>query len=65
MEKNIQNGLADNTTKARKKEQLKTLKQEKTERVRDLKIRIDDFYKIAYGENAVTVSWGDMYAKHG
>ena len=50
----IQEGLADNTTKARKKEQLKTLKQEDTERVRDFKIRIDDYYKIAYGENAAT-----------
>jgi hypothetical protein len=51
---NIQDGLADNTTKARKKEQLKTLTQEDTERVRDFKIRIDDYYKIAYGENAAT-----------
>ena len=38
----------------RKKEQLKTLTQEDTERVRDFKIRIDDYYKIAYGENAAT-----------
>jgi hypothetical protein len=30
------------------------LKQEDTERVRDFKIRIDDYYKIAYGENAAT-----------
>jgi hypothetical protein len=51
---NIQDGLADNTTKAREKEQLKTLTQEDTERVRDFKIRIDDYYKIAYGENAAT-----------
>ena len=51
---NIQDGLADNTTKARKKERLKTLTQEDTERVRDFKIRIDDYYKIAYGENAAT-----------
>jgi hypothetical protein len=54
MKNNIQDGLADNTTKARKEEQLKTLKQEETERVRDFKIRIDDFYKIAYGENAAS-----------
>jgi hypothetical protein len=51
---NIQDGLADNTTKARKKEKPKTLKQEDTERVRDFNIRIDDYYKIAYGENAAT-----------
>ena len=54
LKNNIRDSLADNTTKARKKEQLKTLKQEETERVRDLKIRIDDFYKIDYGENSVT-----------
>jgi hypothetical protein len=47
-------GLTDNTTKARKKEQLKTLKQKETERVRDFKIRIDDTYRIAYGVNAAT-----------
>lgn len=51
---NILNGLADNTTKARKKEQLKDLKQEDTERVRDFKIRIDDYYKIAFGIGAAT-----------
>jgi hypothetical protein len=38
----ILEGLADNTTKARKKEQLKDLKQEDAERVRDFRIRIDD-----------------------
>jgi hypothetical protein len=43
----ILDGLADNTTKARKKESLKTLKQEETERVRDFKTRIDDTYRIA------------------
>ena len=51
---NILEGLADNTTKARKKEQLKDLKQEDAERVRDFRIRIDDYYKIAFGENAAT-----------
>jgi hypothetical protein len=51
---NILDGLADNTTKAKKKEQLKYLKQEDTERVRDFRIRIDDYYKIAFGVNAAT-----------
>jgi hypothetical protein len=50
----ILEGLADNTTKARKKEQLKDLKQEDAERVRDFRIRIDDYYKIAFGVNAAT-----------
>ena len=50
----ILEGLADNTTKAKKKEQLKYLKQEDTERVRDFRIRIDDYYKIAFGVNAAT-----------
>jgi hypothetical protein len=40
--------------KRKKKEQLKNLKQEDTERVRDFRIRIDDYYKIAFGEGAVT-----------
>lgn len=45
----ILEGLAENTTKARKKEHLKTLKQEETKRVKDCnEIRIDDVYKIAY-----------------
>jgi hypothetical protein len=48
----ILEGLVDNTTKARKKEQLKDLKQEDAERVRDFRIRIDDYYKIAFGVNA-------------
>ncbi len=51
---NILDGLADNTTKAKKKEQLKYLKQEDTERVRDFRIIIDDYYKIAFGVNAAT-----------
>ncbi len=51
---NILEGLADNTTKARKKEQLKYLKQDDTERVRDFKIRIDDYYQIAFGMGAAT-----------
>jgi hypothetical protein len=51
---NILEGLADNTTKARKKEQLKDLKQEDAERVRDFKIRIDDYYQIAFGMDAAT-----------
>jgi hypothetical protein len=51
---NILDGLADNPTKARKKEQLKDLKQEDVERVRDFRIRIDDYYKIAFGVNAAT-----------
>ena len=38
----ILEGLADNTTKARMTEQLKDLKQEDAERVRDFRIRIDD-----------------------
>jgi hypothetical protein len=50
----ILEGLADNTTKARKKEQLKDLKQEDAERVRDFRIRIDDYNKIAIGVNATT-----------
>ena len=50
----ILEGLADNTTKAKKKEQLKYLKQEDTERVRDFKIRIDDYYQIAFGMDAAT-----------
>jgi hypothetical protein len=55
-------GLTDNTTKARKKEQLKTLKQKETERVRDFKIRIDDTYRIAYGVNAATSRHADVVA---
>jgi hypothetical protein len=55
-------GLTDNTTKARKKEQLKTLKQKATERVRDFKIRIDDTYIIAYGVNAATSRHADVVA---
>ena len=51
---NILEGLAGKTTKARKKEQLKDLKQEDAERVRDFRIRIDDYYKIAFGVNAAT-----------
>jgi hypothetical protein len=51
---NMLEGLADNTTKARKKEQHKDLKQEDAERVRDFRIRIDDYYKIAFGVNAAT-----------
>jgi hypothetical protein len=51
---NILEGLADHTTKAKKKEQLKYLKQEDTERVRDLKIRIHDHYQIAFGIGAAT-----------
>jgi hypothetical protein len=43
---NIQDGLAE------KKEQLKTLKQEEIERVMDFKIRIDDYYKMVFGEGA-------------
>jgi len=58
----ILNGLADNTTKARKKEQLKTFKQEDTERVRDFKTRIDDTYRIAYGVNAATSRNADVVA---
>ncbi len=58
----ILDGLADNTTKARKKEQLKTLKQEDTERVRDFKTRIDDTYRIAYGVNAATSRHADVVA---
>ncbi|EFX77928.1 hypothetical protein DAPPUDRAFT_105537 [Daphnia pulex] len=58
----ILNGLADNTTKARKKEQLKTLKQEEKERVRDFKTRIDDTYRIAYGVNAATSNHADVVA---
>ena len=42
-------GLTDHTTKARKKEELNTLKQKDTERVRDFKIKIDDLYRISYG----------------
>ena len=42
-------GLTDHTTKARKKEELNTLKQKETERVRDFKIKIDDLYRISYG----------------
>ncbi|EFX61899.1 hypothetical protein DAPPUDRAFT_120791 [Daphnia pulex] len=55
-------GLTDNTTTARKKEQLKTLKQKETERVRDFKIRIDDTYRIAYGVNAATSRHADVVA---
>jgi hypothetical protein len=58
----ILDGLADNTTKARKKESLKTLKQEETERVRDFKTRIDDTYRIAYGVNAATSRHADVVA---
>jgi hypothetical protein len=43
------NGLHDNTTKAIKKGELKDLKQEPGERVRDFQTRIDDMYRIAYG----------------
>ena len=50
----ILEGLAGNNTKARKKEQLKDLKQENAERVRDFRIRIDDYFKIAFGVNAAT-----------
>ena len=46
--------MADNTTKARKKEQLKDVKQKDAERFRDFRIRIDDYYKIAFGVNAAT-----------
>jgi hypothetical protein len=43
-------GLHDNTTKAiLKKGELKDLKQEPGERVRDFQTRIDDMYRIAYG----------------
>jgi hypothetical protein len=56
----ILDGLADNTKKARKKEQLKTLKQEETERVRDFNTRIDDTYRIAYGVNAATSRHADV-----
>ena len=42
-------GLHDNTTKAIKKGELKDLKQEPGERVRDFQTRIDDMYRIAYG----------------
>jgi hypothetical protein len=58
----ILDGLADNTTKARNKEQLKTLKQEETERIRDFKIRIDDTYRIAYSGNAATSRHADVVA---
>ncbi|EFX76675.1 hypothetical protein DAPPUDRAFT_322157 [Daphnia pulex] len=58
----ILDGLADNTTKARKKESLKTLKQEETERVRDFKTRIYDTYRIAYGVNAATSRHADVVA---
>jgi hypothetical protein len=58
----ILDGLADNTTKARKKEQLKTLKQEEKERVRDFKTRIDDTYRIAYGVNAATSNHAGVVA---
>jgi len=42
-------GLHDNTAKAIKKGELKDLKQEPGERVRDFQTRIDDMYRIAYG----------------
>ncbi|EFX62475.1 hypothetical protein DAPPUDRAFT_120189 [Daphnia pulex] len=47
-------GLHDNTTKAIKKGELKDLKQEPGERVRDFQTRIDDMYRIAYGAGPVT-----------
>ena len=48
------NGLHDNTTKAIKKGELKDLKQEPGERVRDFQTRIDDMYRIAYGAGPAT-----------
>ena len=47
-------GLHDNTTKAIKKGELKDLKQEPGERVRDFQTRIDDMYRIAYGAGPAT-----------
>ncbi len=47
-------GLHNNTTKAIKKGDLKDLKQEPGERVRDFQTRIDDIYRIAYGAGPAT-----------
>ena len=40
----------DNAAKALRKTQLKQIKQQESERVRDLKKRIDDTYRLAYGD---------------
>ena len=47
-------GLSDDTIKAVKKCELKELQQDPTERVRDFQKRIDDMYKLAYGEGPAT-----------
>jgi hypothetical protein len=47
-------GLSDDTIKAVKKCELKKLQQDPTEHVRDFQKRIDDMYKLAYGEGPAT-----------
>jgi hypothetical protein len=47
-------GLHDNKTKAIKKGELKDLKQEPGEKVRDFQTRKDDMYRIAYGAGPAT-----------
>ena len=47
-------GLHDNTLTAMKKGELKDLKQEPAERVRDFQKRIDDMYRLAYGVGPAT-----------
>ncbi len=47
-------GLHDNTLTAMKKGELKDLKQEPAERVRDFQKRIDDMYRLAYGASPAT-----------
>ena len=47
-------GINNNTLKAVKKGELKDLKQELTERVRDFQKRIDDMYRLAYGAGPAT-----------
>ena len=51
----IVNGFQDNAVKMLRKAQLKQLRQNPNERIRDFKKRIDDIYKVAYGD-AVTNS---------
>ena len=54
-ERAIVNGFQDSAVKMMRKAQLKSLRQNQNERVRDFKRRIDDTYKVAYGD-AVTNS---------
>ena len=46
----VTNGFQDSTFKALRKAQLKHLKQKHNERIRDFRKRIDDTYRVAYGE---------------